>query len=75
MIFGLVLFFGIRKGWFITKAQRAAIVAGHAGHTEKGMPSAVPEDQTRGELHGQDKAFQLTGTEIYQLHGDEARRA
>ncbi|KAK5170255.1 uncharacterized protein LTR77_004841 [Saxophila tyrrhenica] len=75
------LYIGVRKGWFVRKADRDALSRyqnGYAGdvslRAKDGVGIEAREREGLGELNGQSRPHLLNSTEVYQLHGDEGRR-
>ena len=85
VLFGAILFFGIRRGWFIRKADQYKIGEGTkrwdspgdqemaSGKVGATVTETRRDDRWIGELNGDPSSHQIHGNEIYQLDGKGKR--
>lgn len=80
LLFAIVLYLGVRKGWFVRKDDRDALSRYREAYGNdftqqtKGGVEIGTKERNMGELSGDHGAHQLNSTEVYQLHGDALRR-
>lgn len=83
LVFGLVIWLGIRRGWFVRKSQRGgraeegekgdAVTEAGAGKSMGGN-TGEPAFLSVRELHADDLPHQLGGSGVHELHGGEGGR-
>jgi hypothetical protein len=86
IVFGLIIWLGIRRGWFVKKDRRDTARSIGADNAEKGgavMESNAnkalgntgePAVSSVRELHANDLPYQLENKAVYELHEGEGGR-
>lgn len=81
--FAIVIVLGIRRGWFVRRGDRHTQNAQQQEKRSGGEGAASSPDRQEhgknshvqiGEMHSNDRPYQVEGNGIYQLYGSEERR-